>query len=114
MKRDPILYCGLALAFIFGWSVIVPPSRAISTITVTTTNDMIASDGLCSLREAIIAANTHSAFSDCPGSSGGGEFIARYVGVVRRAMGNDRKPDGLLGCRQATGTGYNLEGDGES
>ena len=43
---------------------------ASATITVDTASDVIASDGLCSLREAIVAANTDSPFSDCPGGSG--------------------------------------------
>lgn len=39
-------------------------------ITVTTTADTIADDGQCSLREAIIAANTNGAYGGC--TSGGG------------------------------------------
>ncbi|MEM7516094.1 MAG: hypothetical protein AAF368_04105, partial [Planctomycetota bacterium] len=37
-----------------------------ATIAVTTTADVIAVDGLCSLREAVTAANTNLPFSDCP------------------------------------------------
>lgn len=70
MKRNPSLCCVLALAFTVGILILIKPVRADSPITVTTTSDVIASDGLCSLREAIIAANTDSAFSDCPGGSG--------------------------------------------
>ncbi|MEZ4679306.1 MAG: choice-of-anchor Q domain-containing protein [Caldilineaceae bacterium] len=39
-------------------------------ILVTTANDLIADDGFCSLREAIIAANTDSIFHDCPAGNG--------------------------------------------
>ncbi|MEM6796184.1 MAG: hypothetical protein AAF725_19580, partial [Acidobacteriota bacterium] len=42
-----------------------PPAHA-ATIAVTTTADVIAVDGLCSLREAVTAANTNLPFSDCP------------------------------------------------
>ncbi len=45
-----------------------PVVRA-ATITVTITDDIIASDGECSLREAISAANNNAAFSDCPAGS---------------------------------------------
>jgi CSLREA domain-containing protein len=49
---------------------ILIPKRASAasnaTIVVTQASDTINNDGLCSLREAVIAANTDSAFSDCP------------------------------------------------
>lgn len=45
-------------------------ANAGTTIVVTTTLDEIAGDGLCSLREAIIAANSDAAFYDCPAGSG--------------------------------------------
>jgi CSLREA domain-containing protein len=47
------------------------PARAASPITVTTTPDVIANDGLCSLREAVIAVNTNSVYSNCPSGSAG-------------------------------------------
>jgi CSLREA domain-containing protein len=40
-----------------------------ATITVTTTTDEVNSDGDCSLREAIIAANTNTATDACPAGS---------------------------------------------
>lgn len=40
------------------------------TITVTTTTDEVNSDGDCSLREAIIAANTDTAVDACPAGNG--------------------------------------------
>ncbi|MFN0093707.1 MAG: choice-of-anchor Q domain-containing protein [Dehalococcoidia bacterium] len=39
---------------------------AATTITVTTTADSLAADGLCSLREAVIAANTDTSQDACP------------------------------------------------
>ena len=45
-------------------------ARAATTMTVTTTNDVIAEDGQCSLREAVIAANTDAPQGDCPAGSG--------------------------------------------
>ena len=46
------------------------PDAPATTITVTTVNDEIASGGLCSLREAITAANTHAVFNECVGGPG--------------------------------------------
>jgi len=45
-------------------------AQADATITVTTTSDSITNDGLCSLREAVIAANTDSPYNGCPTGSG--------------------------------------------
>ncbi|MCB1571342.1 MAG: CSLREA domain-containing protein, partial [Xanthomonadales bacterium] len=41
-----------------------------ATINVTTTDDTIAADGQCSLREAITAANLDSAFNGCTAGNG--------------------------------------------
>ncbi len=51
------------------------PASAVSPITVTTTLDVIADDGLCSLREAVIAANTNNAYSNCASGSAGEDSI---------------------------------------
>lgn len=45
------------------------PAQA-TVITVTTTSDDVTSNGNCTLREAIIAANTNSAVDACPAGSG--------------------------------------------
>ena len=50
-----------ALAFFLG-----APVLHAATISVTTTDDVIALDSQCSLREAVTAANTNMPFSDCP------------------------------------------------
>jgi CSLREA domain-containing protein len=56
--------------------LLVPASvHAATVITVTTTADVIAADGLCSLREAVIAANTDTATSDCPSGSGADTIV---------------------------------------
>lgn len=51
------------------------PASAAGPITVTTTLDVIADDGLCSLREAVIAANTNSPYFNCPSGSAGEDTI---------------------------------------
>ncbi|MEZ4864700.1 MAG: choice-of-anchor Q domain-containing protein [Caldilineaceae bacterium] len=55
---------------IVGLLLCVAPVYAQTSITVTTDQDTVAADGLCSLREAVIAANTDGAFNDCPAGSG--------------------------------------------
>lgn len=53
-----------------GWTATpTQPARA-ATLTVTTTSDELNSDGDCSLREAIIAANTDAAVDACPAGNG--------------------------------------------
>lgn len=45
-------------------------ARAATTIPVTTTSDVVAIDGSCSLREAVTAAETDVASNECPAGSG--------------------------------------------
>ncbi|MFN8443252.1 MAG: CSLREA domain-containing protein [Caldilineaceae bacterium] len=47
-----------------------PLLRAATPITVTTNADLLANDGLCSLREAILSANSDSAVGGCTAGSG--------------------------------------------
>lgn len=62
---------GLFVAILFAIALTGPqPAAAASMITVTTANDSLADDGQCSLREAVIAANTDSATGGCPAGSG--------------------------------------------
>lgn len=48
---------------------------AAATITVNTLADTIAEDGQCSLREAVIAANTDAAVGGCPAGSGADTIV---------------------------------------
>ena len=61
----------LALAV---WVVVAPPAGA-TTITVTTTTDENNSDGDCSLREAIRAANNDQAVDACPAGNGADAIV---------------------------------------
>lgn len=62
---------GLFVAVLFAIALTGPqPAAAATMITVTTANDSLADDGQCSLREAVIAANTDSATGGCPAGSG--------------------------------------------
>ena len=69
--RRIFLVCSLTLSILIALSLAAMPIKAANTITVTTTSDTIDNgDGLCSLREAVIAANTDAAFGGCVGGSG--------------------------------------------
>lgn len=61
----------LVVALLFG----AFPVHAAGTITVTTTADLIADDGQCSLREAVIAANTDTASGGCAAGSGADTIV---------------------------------------
>jgi len=71
LRVKPITFL-LLTALIAGLGLSTMPARAVlaSTIGVTTTNDEINTDGDCSLREAIVAANTDAAVDACPAGSG--------------------------------------------
>jgi uncharacterized repeat protein (TIGR01451 family)/CSLREA domain-containing protein len=66
-----LLLAGLLILSQLGVSTIAPVSaQAASVIAVTTASDSISPDGLCSLREAVIAANSDAAFNGCIAGSG--------------------------------------------
>ena len=72
--------------------------QAQGTFTVNTTDDELNSDGDCSLREAIQAANTDSAVDACPAGSGG-DTITLPAGTYTLAiagMGEDNNATGDL------------------
>ena len=56
-------------------------------IAVTTTDDELNADGDCSLREAVVAANTDAAVDACPAGSGS-ERTGRCTVGTRRWMGS--------------------------
>ena len=61
----------LLVSGVFLLSLFMPSSAsAATTIIVTTTADVLAVDGQCSLREAVIAANTDATTGDCQAGSG--------------------------------------------
>ncbi|MCA1899789.1 MAG: CSLREA domain-containing protein, partial [Chloroflexi bacterium] len=64
-----ILIAALALA-----ALPVTPARA-ATITVNVTTDENTNNGNCSLREAIVAANTNAAYNGCPAGAGADTIV---------------------------------------
>ncbi|NWG07296.1 MAG: hypothetical protein HXY35_11505 [Chloroflexi bacterium] len=70
MKRMVSLRTILVILFTIGTLYASHPASAAATIAVTTTTDSLAEDGLCSLREAVISANTDTATGNCPAGNG--------------------------------------------
>jgi CSLREA domain-containing protein len=69
-KRLLVLFVLLGLALFFVSSMVAAlPAQAGTFITVNTTEDESTADGDCSLREAIIAANTDAPRDACPAGS---------------------------------------------
>src|SRR5438552_362952 len=70
--------------------VVVPASPALAAgITVTTNDDELNTDGDCSLREAIEAANTDAAVDACTAGSGADDigFDSGVTGAITLGMG---------------------------
>lgn len=65
------LFCTLSALF----GAYSPLLRAATPITVTTSADLLADDALCSLREAVLAANSDSAVGGCSAGSGADTIV---------------------------------------
>lgn len=86
------------LLFIAACTVLVltaPAARA-GGIAVTTTDDELNSDGDCSLREAIAAANSDTAVDACPPGSGA-DTIVVPSGVYKLTLAGGSEDDALTG-----------------
>jgi CSLREA domain-containing protein len=78
------IYTLLALlASLISSGLIVTPVHAAG-IVVNSNKDTIANDGVCTLREAVTAANSDAAFNDCPAGTGADTitFSANYTITV--------------------------------
>src|SRR4051794_11769372 len=63
--------------------IALPAGAHAAAINVTTTDDAVANDSLCSLREAIDAANSNTAANGCPGDSAGADTINLGPGTYK-------------------------------
>ncbi len=72
MTRLRALRLGVALLFVVFGALLAsnPPPAHAANIDVDSTADAVAVDGGCTLREAIIAANTDAAVNECAGGAG--------------------------------------------
>lgn len=79
---------GLALA----------PAAAGAPIVVTETGDVVAADGRCALREAVVAAATNAPFNGCPaGDAEGTDEVLLGAGVYELAIAGREENGGLAG-----------------
>ena len=88
-RKLPFLFnVVIALALLMGSALVATPARAAGTITVATSADELNSNGLCSLREAIINANDDAQTQlDC--ASGAGEdTIVFAAGITSITLGS--------------------------
>jgi CSLREA domain-containing protein len=77
-----------------------------ATIPVTTTADVIANDGQCSLREAVLAARLNSAVLGCPaGSPTGEDAIALAATTYVLTLAGAREGGGMTGDLDVGGAG---------
>jgi CSLREA domain-containing protein len=82
-----------------------------ATINVTTATDTIATDGQCSLREAVIAANTDTAANGCPAGAGP-DTIVLPAGTYRLTLtGAERTPSAAVNDLDVT-DGLTIRGAG--
>jgi CSLREA domain-containing protein len=86
----------IALAGYLGFSTLAVRTALAGTITVDTIDDELNTDGDCSLREAIVAANTDTAVDACPAGNGAdiinlpaGTYILSLVGDDDNASAGD-------------------------
>lgn len=82
-----VVYAMLLVVLVVGITAVFIAPVSATDITVTTTNDEVNSDGDCSLREAVLAANGDTAVDACPAGNGAdtiilpaGEFIFSLAG----------------------------------
>src|SRR5215211_1665618 len=81
-----------------------------ASITVNTTTDTVANDAFCSLREAIIAANTNTTFNGCVYSGAGPDDTITLIGGLTYTLSRVGSSDttGDLDVGHASGTSGNL------
>ena len=82
---------GLRIAVLFGAAsgllMLVATAGYAATITVNSTADVIANDGECTLREAILAANTNTTSGAMPGECAAGQALPTVDAIVFNIAG---------------------------
>jgi CSLREA domain-containing protein len=89
IKQIMIIVLLIALGVSLGISVVAVRTVTAAAITVNTTDDELNADGDCSLREAIVAANTDTAVDACPAGSGADTINLPAGTYTLSLVGND-------------------------
>lgn len=94
------------------WWLLMHTGAHAATINVTTTVDELVSNGVCSLREAIIAANTDTAVGGCTAGAGG-DVITLAAGVYTLTLGGAGEDSAQTGDLDTMGA-LTINGAGRS
>lgn len=81
-----------ALLLAFALSALPALPAGAVTITVTTADDQDLADGFCSLREALLAANTDAARNECPAGAGEDRIAFALALPAVLQLGQDLPP----------------------
>lgn len=79
----------IATALLTVLAITTTPAHAATTINLTANWDSTVGDGLCSLREAIIAANTDAAVDACPAGNGADTIVMPAGGYILTLAGSN-------------------------
>lgn len=79
MKYKTTVHILFTLTVVIGILLIPQTTYAAGTITVNSITDSLADDGQCSLREAVIAANTDTATGGCPAGNGADVIVFDFT-----------------------------------
>jgi CSLREA domain-containing protein len=108
MRAGPPLVALLAVALL-ALALLAPASASATTFTVTNAADAFANDGVCTLREAIVSADTDTATGGCPAGSGADTIVLATPTVTLSQAGADEDA-GVTGDLDITGS-LTIEGE---
>ena len=95
-----------SVASLLAYLAVAEPTAPMTTITVNSTSPVIADDGLCTLPEAIISANTQTASGslpgECPAGSIGGNIIVLQSAATYTLVAAHNASYGLNGLPAVT------------
>jgi CSLREA domain-containing protein len=107
MRSTPIWLCQI------GVSLWLATAAAAATIDVTTNVDSVSNDGVCSLREAILSANTDTAIGGCTAGSGADVVVLGATQTYRLTISGANEDAGNTGDLDIT-QDLSIEGNGST
>ena len=99
----------LAALCVFVLALVLPALASATTFTITSSGDVFANDGVCTLREAIVSANTDAATGGCPAGNGADTIVLAVPAVTLSQPGSDEDA-GRTGDLDVTGD-LTIEGE---